>query len=229
MELHLRYFRVITVCFRTFFQGREMRVLALGLICAVLGGCASLSKKQCLNADWQTIGFEDGTRGILEQRIGDHRKACAEYGVTPDLKLYRLGHEQGLKSFCTPHNGFQRGQNGSSYNGVCPPELEESFLVGFRAGRELHQVSREISHMERDIASAEKRLNELNNKIVQKEKELIQKGNTEQFRKRTYTQIKQLESELVETQRDLELMYSNQNAAEDSLAFLRDKYSHYIY
>jgi hypothetical protein len=45
-------------------------------------GCATLGKEECLNADWFTIGFEDGARGYPASRIGDHREACAKHGVT---------------------------------------------------------------------------------------------------------------------------------------------------
>jgi len=181
-----------------------------------------------LYADWRTIGFEDGSRGLLEQRIGDHRKACAEYGVTPDLALYRAGHAQGMISFCSPRNGFRRGQNGASYNDNCPPELEEGFLDAFRAGREVHQAAKALSTLEHDIAAEKQRLEDLSTRIAKKEKALIQKGNTEESRKKIYNQIKKLENEFLEAKHDLEQLYANHYAAEDSLEFLKDQYSSYL-
>ncbi len=29
----------------------------------LLTGCATLSQEECVNANWQTIGFEDGIQG----------------------------------------------------------------------------------------------------------------------------------------------------------------------
>ena len=42
------------------------RALTLLLL---LGGCASLDKAECVNADWYTIGLEDGARGREVERL----------------------------------------------------------------------------------------------------------------------------------------------------------------
>ena len=92
-------------------------------ILMVLAGCASLGKEECLNADWRTIGYEDGTRGYSGSRIASHRKACAKHGVTPDLDQYEEGRLLGLREYCTPRNGYRLGTMGKGYNGVCPSDL----------------------------------------------------------------------------------------------------------
>ena len=65
----------------------------------VLAGCSSMSKNECLTVDWRTVGYEDGVAGYSGDRIGQHRKACAKYGVTTDLELYQQGRERGLREF----------------------------------------------------------------------------------------------------------------------------------
>lgn len=65
-----------------------MKKLNALLIVAILSGlsaCASMSKDECLNANWKTIGYEDGSLGRPETTIQAHRKACAKINVTPDL------------------------------------------------------------------------------------------------------------------------------------------------
>merc|ERR1711916_171837 len=69
-------------------------------IIALLQGCASLSKEECLVADWQQIGFEDGSRGRDLLTLARHRKACAKAGITPDRAAYERGHRQGLLRYC---------------------------------------------------------------------------------------------------------------------------------
>ncbi len=129
--------------------------LALCFVAAVLiSGCATLNKSECRKADWQMIGLEDGAKGHPLTYIGKHRKACAEYGVKPDLDQYRVGHQAGLTRFCTPDNGFKQGRAGRGYNNVCPAELEGQFLAGYDTGRELHELKSEIDHMLRDARTA---------------------------------------------------------------------------
>jgi len=125
------------------------------LAAALVSGCATLNKSECREADWQTIGLEDGAKGHPLTYIGKHRKACAEYGVTPDLDQYRLGHTAGLTQFCTPANGFKQGRSGRSYNDVCPTELEGRFLAGYDSGRELHDLKAEIDRMLREARTAD--------------------------------------------------------------------------
>lgn len=129
---------------------------ALCLMAAVLvSSCATLNKSECREADWQTIGLEDGAKGHPLTYIGKHRKACAEHGVTPDLDQYGLGHNAGLKRFCTPDSGFKQGRAGRSYNNVCPTELEGRFLAGYDTGRELHELKSEIDRMLREARTAD--------------------------------------------------------------------------
>ena len=56
----------------------------------------------------------------------------------PDLAEYQAGREQGLREFCKPANGFRVGARGASYGGVCPTELDESFVDAWQSGRQLY-------------------------------------------------------------------------------------------
>ena len=68
-----------------------MRIFAALALCATLGGCASLSKDECLNADWQDIGVRDGANGQPEEYLIQHSTACAKVGVTPDRTRWLAG------------------------------------------------------------------------------------------------------------------------------------------
>lgn len=132
-----------------------LAVLVLGL-----SGCASMNANECLMGDWQAIGFEDGSRGYTSDRLGVHRKACAKHGVAPDFAAYRDGREQGLLEFCQPSRGFNLGESGWRYNGVCAADLEPGFLDGYRHGHELYGLRSSVSAVNQAISS---RRNELNN------------------------------------------------------------------
>ena len=140
-------------------------------------GCATLEKEECLTADWNLIGYEDGLKGYAPERIGKHRKACAEYGVTPNANAYTGGRSRGLFQYCTPARGFALGRNGSPYSDVCQthPDLEEEFHTGFLAGRKIYIIESEISEKKENIRVMEEEIAALEVKINEKESKLSPK------------------------------------------------------
>ena len=128
-------------------------LLAAGSL--LLAGCSttSLNEDECRTVDWRTVGYEDGVAGRSGERIGDHRKACAEYGIAPDLEAYRAGRADGLREFCQPHNGYRAGANGQIYYDSCPSELAPAFLAAYDAGRELYVRERRVTDADAAIAA----------------------------------------------------------------------------
>ncbi len=132
-----------------------------------LGGCATLNQSECLNANWQMIGLEDGSKGQALSYIGNHRKACAEFNISPDLEQYQRGYAQGLQQYCTYNHGFQRGVRGQSFNNVCPPELEGSFRSGHQHGREIYRLNVEIKQTNRSIKESYQLLDDLADDVIE--------------------------------------------------------------
>lgn len=111
-----------------------MRTVILFLSLILLGGCAGLSKNECLTADWQIIGFEDGAAGRSASRIGEHRRDCAKHDVTPDKVAYDLGYEQGIRNYCSFGRGTNAGAAGESRLQVCPADSD--YHPGYEKGLE---------------------------------------------------------------------------------------------
>lgn len=121
-------------------------LLLLPIAALAVSACstATLSKDECRTVDWRTVGYEDGVAGRSGERIGAHRRACAEHGVTPDLEAYRAGRAEGLREFCQPHNGYRAGVSGAPYYDVCPEDLAAAFLVQYESGRELYRYEQRV-------------------------------------------------------------------------------------
>ena len=130
-------------------------ILLIILATLVLGGCSTMNKGECLNASWRDVGYEDGQRGINRAQLSNHRKACAEHGITANSTQYYKGYDKGVRRYCTPYNGRRYGEQGMSYLNVCPQELEEAFLVQFDYGKELHEIIEKINQTNRDIKDKE--------------------------------------------------------------------------
>ncbi len=146
------------------------RLLLSAAMAGVVGlsGCASMNKDECMSANWRDIGLEDGMKGETRMRLGDHRKACAEYRVTPDSKSYYEGYDQGLRGYCTPEKGRSLGEQGMYYHQVCPPDLEPAFLVQFNYGKDLYKSQQDVDNTKREINKKEDSLKKENDANVRK-------------------------------------------------------------
>jgi len=121
------------------------------LLPMLLSACASMDKNECLSADWYAIGVEDGARGRPLARLGEHRRACAEFGVAPQGERYLAGRNEGLKSFCTYDRGYASGRAGHGYPIVCPGPLAAAFGAGYRDGRERYELTRRLDSVQQQI------------------------------------------------------------------------------
>lgn len=172
-----------------------------------LGGCATMSSDECMTSDWSTIGFEDGARGYTADRIGQHRKACAKHGVTPDFTDYQTGRDQGLQQYCQPSRGFTVGSNGGSYNGVCSIEMEGSFLDAYNTGYHLYTLRSNVNRANSDIHARERELDRIADTVRRKERELIGDETTTQDRILLLADLKDLSEETGQLEAEIRELY----------------------
>ena len=88
-----------------------MKLNATILMAYALSGCATMSPEECLQANWEEVGYNDAIEGYPVSRSSEHREACASTGVTVDFALYRDGHALGLPYYCTRETGFETADN----------------------------------------------------------------------------------------------------------------------
>jgi hypothetical protein len=133
----------------------------------VLGGCArSLTESQCVAGDWETVGYRDGSRGLAASHLLEHQNACVRHGIVPVRSDYLYGWEQGIARFCTPENGFARGERGTAYPQVCPHDLEPAFQGAYREGRSLYHARAELLRLEQLHAARAAELTHIDDTLV---------------------------------------------------------------
>lgn len=132
---------------------KQQLAVAVSLAAVLATGCASMSKEECRYVDWRTVGYEDGAAGRPASRLGDHRRACADHGVTPDLAAYTAGREAGMREFCQASNGYRVGASGQVYYGTCPADLAPAFERGYDTGRELYVRKQRVADTDAAIAA----------------------------------------------------------------------------
>lgn len=122
------------------------------LLALLLQSCATMSRDECLQADWYIKGLADASDGYALDRIDDHGKACARVGVVPKVQDYEAGHKKGARLFCVANKGYSEGRRGASYNGICPQDLEQNFLRAYRDGQDLFALQQQITQLNSDIS-----------------------------------------------------------------------------
>lgn len=117
-----------------------------------------------MQADWYTIGLEDGARGRPVERLGDHRRACAEHNIAPNAERYMAGRNEELKTFCTYERGYSEGRAGHAYAERETTKTRNALRDGIpepraraRAIERLKQLTREAEQMQARIQAAERR------------------------------------------------------------------------
>jgi hypothetical protein len=159
---------------------RRFFLVVSALFAAWLTGCASMSKSECEQADWQRRGLEDGRAGQPASHIRNHREACGKAGIEPDEPRWRAGWSEGLRSYCTPHSAWNAGVNNRHYAGVCADLNEAVFLRYHRAGQLVYKARQ-------DMTQTENRLNKLG--------EDLKKASKEDERKRLRDEMARVERE----------------------------------
>jgi hypothetical protein len=186
------------------------RSAALLAAASWLAACsATMSKDECRAVDWRTVGYEDGVAGHSGERIGEHRKACAEYGVTPDLDAYRAGRAEGLREYCQPHNGYRAGVSGAPYYDSCPPELAPAFVAAYQSGRELYVRERRVADADAAIAYRRREVARLESSVADRALTVMSETATADERaqavldtKHASERIGRLKSEIAQLERD---------------------------
>ena len=181
------------------------------LLLALLQGCASLGKDECMLADWRLIGYEDGVAGKSATAVGEYRKDCAKHAVVPDLALYRAGREEGLLQYCKADNGYRLGNAGRGLAAVCPTALQGDFREAYNAGRKLYLARSAVNNTHSRINSRKQALSGLKENRARKLADLIADGLKSDQRVMILYDINQLqkemedvEDEIVELEFDLE-------------------------
>ncbi len=166
--------------------------LLVALSTLLLGACAAkMSKDECRTVDWRTVGYEDGVAGQPGDRIGEHRRACAEYGVTPDLTAYLAGRTAGLREYCQPHNGYRAGANGYTYFDTCPADLAEAFEIAYDEGRALYVRERRVTDTERQIEDRHREIRRLEDRVAESAFDVIDTTSTAEERTQAVLDTKQ--------------------------------------
>lgn len=172
-------------------NGSLTKLFAGLALIGTLSGCASISKSECLSANWEDVGVRDGASGHPEEYLIEHSKACARVNVVPDRGAWQHGRERGLERFCVPQRAYQAGEWGGGFDvGQCVNYDQERLNSAWQKGHEVNRLSGVVSSLESELRDVRTQL---------ERKDLEQKE-----RERLAYRLGQLEYERVDAQRAYE-------------------------
>ncbi len=174
-----------------------MRIAILAFVAAAAGAsflaaCETMSTEECAAADWGALGYADGANGT--NRFAARQESCARRGFTADLQAYVSGNDQGLRAYCTPQRGFQRGLQGSSYDGFCPGDLDVLFSQAHADGYRAYQARSALDAAQGEVNRLQNRRDEIDRAIRDSEAALAA-ATTDDERGRLRNQIGALNDE----------------------------------
>jgi hypothetical protein len=182
-------------------------LVALGASLLLIAGCSSkMTREECRTVDWRTVGYEDGVAGQPGDRIGQHRRDCAEHGVAPNLDAYLAGRAAGLREYCQPHNGYRAGANGYAYYDVCPAELAPGFVKAYEDGRALYVREQRVRDADQAIESRRREIRRLEDRATESAFDVIDKNATVEQRTQGALDAKQAAERIGQLQREIEAL-----------------------
>jgi len=199
-----------------------MRKLSLIVLFTLLSGCASLSEKECLSADWRAIGFEDGAIGAPLSADSPRRDACARRGEAAiDRAAYLAGRRLGLEAYCTPESGFAAGASGAADHAVCEGDAAERFLAGYRKGKRLFDLEAAAIRANRALSDAQSGLWETRRRISEVETSISSTHTPHEERVDLVADLKMLKEESQRTEAAIAGLARGKSRAEDDVAAFR--------
>ena len=111
-------------------------LLLIGTIGLAFSSCSSLEmqrKQNCKTMDSYKKGLKEAKLGKKNLFRG-YQEQCQKYGISLNKKQFEKGRTEGLKVFCVKKKGYHHGLSGRTYNNICPKDLENLFLTGYKEG-----------------------------------------------------------------------------------------------
>jgi hypothetical protein len=195
--------------------------VAILAVLALLQGCATLNKDECMLADWRLIGYQDGAAGKSAAVVGEYREDCAKHAVVPDLDAWRAGREEGLQQYCKADNGYRLGNAGRGFAAVCPTTLAADFRNAYDTGRQFYLARSAVNKTHSRINSRKQTLSDLEKNRAEKLAALIADGLKADQRVMILYEVNELQQEMDSVEDeivDLELDLEDQQVRLDQLS-----------
>lgn len=114
---------------------RYYHYVYLIILQTLLVSCASVSKEDCLKANWEAFGEVNAKQGQMDLSDSHFAKECEKLGFSPNMQSYQKGINKGLVYYCSNENAYKLGTRNQEYNfELCPDNnsrlLAQEYFTG---------------------------------------------------------------------------------------------------
>ena len=140
---------------------------------SAIGGVGGIERVAPVDGEADEQGFAQGS-GKFEHPVGrdEVEQGAAQHGVVAVEA--------------------QIGERGGSYSGVCPTDLEGSFVRSYESGRELYNLESRVANAVNRQAAAHRELEQAEHEIVDQSAVIVSKDATSEARAQALVSTKEL-------------------------------------
>lgn len=134
----------------------------------ILSSCATYTRKQCEQFDWEKIGEGIASEGTTYvDGINYYQKTCTKkHNIEVDVFEFSKGYRTGINEFCKTSSAIIYGLEGKQYLGVCPKNKERRFLSSYKKGLNQYLVNT-VDEQREEIVKLKQKLARLNKQLGQ--------------------------------------------------------------
>jgi hypothetical protein len=107
---------------------KRWNILLILVLSLITAACSTMSARDCRNANWLTLGLEDGESG--KNKIHSRQKQCGKHGIPLDGAAYERGYKQGLQFYCEDEKAYLAGKSAATFRYHNCPEANGK-VAGF--------------------------------------------------------------------------------------------------
>tara|TARA_R110000868_G_scaffold154736_1_gene380891 strand:- start:4566 stop:5180 length:615 start_codon:yes stop_codon:yes gene_type:complete len=141
------------------------------LLVIFLSACTTMSKEKCQGQDWQLYAsqkFSNSPASFSSINSMAH-EACKEHGISPTLEELKAGYIEGIKSYCTPRNIWERTLKGEDVViNYCPASVRANLKKVSVSAKDVYH----LEQLEEEIVEKQNSLNTLQHEMYRIESDL---------------------------------------------------------
>lgn len=119
-----------------------------------------MSKSDCLDADWERVGYDVGMDGETDRVAAYNKRSelCSKHGIDADASAFEAGYEEGIIAYCEVENAVKLGVKAkSSALSFCSEYENPGFTAAYDSGYRLYELRRQETQARTELQRLENR------------------------------------------------------------------------
>lgn len=200
---------------------KSLQNIYLGALILLLSGCAVMSKSECLEADWERVGYKVGMEGEPNsmEAFSKRQEVCSKHDVAADISAFEIGYEEGIIAYCEIENAVKLGikAKGSALE-FCSEFENPGFAAAYSAGYKLYELRRDAMAARNELQRLENQEYRSRKRISDLRRTAGAEGNSEEQRQAAARKIRYLRRDVSDLRHTIDYLRERFYRAEEAAA-----------